>query len=238
MSIAPISTPPTPAAPASPAARRACALLFVVIAVGSLAGLAVALWWPVGSEEGFTSNLLQLDRGLVWTFLTLAGINLVLGVCALAVAGWLLAPARGNVWATVGVSVMWLGAALYGVGIGNWAGMFHVATDTMVLDVGTAAALLDVIEADALRLWALPGAGAGLVALGTVVLSVGLWRARTLPRWVPAVAAVSILATFVLPTSGPAGLFVEGPVAASSIAIGWYAWRRTASHLSFRTSRR
>jgi hypothetical protein len=79
-------------------------------------------------------------------------------------------------------------------------------------------------------MWAAPGGGAALVALGTLLLSVGLWRARTVPRWIPIVAALSIVSSFVAPTAGLTGLLVEGPIAASSIAIGWHAWRSAATH--------
>ncbi len=126
---------------------------------------------------------------------------------------------------------MWLGAGLYAVGIGNWAGTFVTATNP-ALDETMSRALVDAANTDGLHMWAAPGGGAGLVAVGTVLLAVGLWRARSVPRWVPTVAAVSIIASLLMPTAGLLGLIVEGPIAVSSIAIGWYAWRRTTRTIS------
>ena len=54
---------------------------------------------------------------------------------------------------------------------------------------------------------------------------VALWRARSVPRWVPVVAAISAVATLVLPPDGPAGLVAECASSASTTALGWYAYR-------------
>jgi hypothetical protein len=72
-----------------------------------------------------------------------------------------------------------------------------------------------------------PIGGALLIAVGSLVIAVALWRARTVPRWVPIVGAVSAVATVMLPPDGAAGLVAEAASSASTIAIGWYA-RRTA----------
>jgi hypothetical protein len=79
---------------------------------------------------------------------------------------------------------------------------------------------------DQARLFRTAGPGAGLGALETILLSVGLWPAGTTARRVPVVAAGSIALTFVMPTAGLVGLLVEVPVAISATAIGWYAWLR------------
>jgi hypothetical protein len=199
-------------------------LLFATILATSLGGLIVTLRFPT-EAEGFTYTLVAEDPNALWAFLLAAGVNLAVGVTVLGVAGMSLARRRGAGWATLGAASMWLGAGLYAVGIGNWAGMFVTATDPTVLDEPTSRALIDTMNADALRMWAAPGGGAALVAIGTALLAIGLWRARSVPRWIPIVAAVSIMVSFLVPTSGLVGLFVEGPIAASSIAIGWYAWR-------------
>jgi hypothetical protein len=126
---------------------------------------------------------------------------------------------------------MWIGAAFYAAGLDNWAGMFTAATDPTTLDVATSTALVAQLNTDTVRMWAASGGGAALVALGTVLLAIGLLRARTVPRWIPIVAGVSILATFLVPIDGVTGLLVEGPVAISGIAVGWYAWQRWRSRV-------
>lgn len=208
--------------------RHRVTLLFATILVTSLGGLIVTLQFPTESEGLTYAIVTQNPRGL-WVFLLAAGANLAIGIPALAIAGMMLARRRGTVWATVGGATMWLGAGAYAVGIGNWAGMFASAVHPAVPDESTSRALVDAVNADTLLMWAAPGGGAALVALGTVLLSVGLWRARTVPRWIPIVAAVGIVSSFVAPTAGPMGLLVEGPIAASSIAIGWHAWRHAGT---------
>lgn len=202
------------------------ALLFAAVLLTSIGGLAVGLAFPEVDADGFIPYATVAEyRGFLWGFLALAGVNLVVAVWAGALAALLLTPQRGSRWATMGAALMGVGAAAYGVGLGGWSTALFVATDPVVLDTATATALVEGFQGDATRMWLAAGAGAGLVALGTVLVSVGLWRARSVPRWVPVVLGVSSVATFVLPTSGVAGLITEGPVAVSSIAVGWYAWR-------------
>lgn len=201
-------------------------LLFATIVATSLGGLVVAMRFPA-EEAGFTYSTVAAAPQALWRFLLAAGVNLVVGVTALAAAGMSLARQRGAVWATVGGAIMWLGAGLYAVGLGNWAGMFVAATHPTALDERSSEALVETLNADALLMWMAPGGGAAAVAIGTVLLAVGLWRARTIPRWVPLVAAVSIVASFLVPTSGLVGLLVEGPSAIASVAIGAYAWQRS-----------
>jgi len=195
-----------------------------------------ALYFDTSKQD--PPNKLQLIGQLVvGLLLIVAGAELFVeeikkvsesvGLTALALAGLRLVPSRGAVWGTVGASMMWLGAGLYGVGLGGLATAYHYATSP-VLDRASGVALVEALGTDFARLYGIVLPGALLVALGTVALSVALWRARTVPRWVPIVAGISILATFVVETSGPAGLLAEGPVALSSVAIGWHAWRTSA----------
>lgn len=208
--------------------RSRMTLLFAVIVLTSVAGLAVGLWYPApDAGDRYTYAGVQPIRDFWWAWHVFAGVNLVVGVTALALAGLRLVPSRGAVWGTVGASMMWLGAGLYGVGLGGLATAYHYATSP-VLDRASGMALVEALGTDFARLYGIVLPGALLVALGTVALSVALWRARTVPRWVPIVAGISILATFVVETSGPAGLLAEGPVAISSVAIGWHAWRTSA----------
>ena len=47
-----------------------------------------------------------------------------------------------------------------------------------------------------------------------------------MPRWVPALGAVSTLATIALAPDTAAGLAGEALSSATTIAVGYYAWRR------------
>ena len=138
-----------------------------------------------------------------------------------------LVKARGVLLATVGGSMMWLGAALYGVGLGGLATIFYFGTEPAAIEEASGAKLLEYVNDHVARLYGPVIAGAALVAVGTVFLAVALWRAKTVPRWLPALLA-TLPITFVLPPNEPAGLVVEALVAIATAALGWYTWRHEA----------
>lgn len=234
MSVA--SSVALPQAPAARVARTAgngrLRLLFAAILVTSLSavGLAVVSYAkPIGSGDGLPGYAaIAGSRGYVWAFFLVAGVQLIVGACAAALAAWLLVPARGARWANVGGSLVWLGAAIYGVGIGGWASIYYFGSDRAVLGQGTAARLIDHVNDDTARMLAVPIGGALLVALGSMVLAVALWRARSVPRWVPVLAIVTAITGIVVPPDTIAGIVAEAAGSATTVAIGWYAWRRPA----------
>ncbi len=204
-------------------------LLFAVIAATSVSAAALALTSylkPIGEGDGAPGYAaIAPVRGYVYGFFLVAGVQLIVGVCALAVAGWILTPARGARWGTAGGALIWLGAAVYGVGIGGWAATYYYASDASVLGPATAARLVQHVNDDTARFLAVPIAGALVVTLGGLVLSVGLWRARTIPRWLVLGTVLTSLATLVVPPDTVFGVVAETASSATSIAIGWYVWR-------------
>jgi hypothetical protein len=225
---------------AAPATRLAQAagngrlrLLFAVILLTSLSALAlsvVSYAKPIGNGDGLPDYAaIAGARGYVWGFFVVAGVQLVVGACAAALAAWLLVPARGARWATVGGSLVWLGAAIYGVGIGGWATVYYFGTDPGALDPATATRLIDHVNDDTARMLAVPIGGALLLALGSMVLAVALWRARTVPRWVPILGIVTAVTGIVIPPDTIVGIVAEAASSATAVAVGWYAWRRSAA---------
>src|SRR3954453_18313785 len=96
------------------------ALLFAVILVTSVTAAAlslVSLLKPIGAGGDSMPGYAALAplRGYARAFFTVAGLHMVGGVGPSARAGWILVPARAAPWATVGGSLIWLGAALYAV---------------------------------------------------------------------------------------------------------------------------
>jgi hypothetical protein len=205
-------------------------LLFAVILVTSLSAVAlsvVSYAKPIGNGDGLPDYAsIAGARGYLWGFFVVAGVQLIVGACAAALAAWLLAPRRGARWANVGGSFVWLGAAIYGVGIGGWATVYYFATDPATLDPSVAARLIDHVNDDTARMLAVPIGGALLVALGSILLAVALWRARTVPRWVPIVGALTAVTGIVLPPDTIVGIIAEAASSATTVAVGWYAWRR------------
>ena len=205
-------------------------LLFAVILVTSLSAVAlsvVSYAKPIGNGDGLPDySAIAGARGYLWAFFVVAGVQLIVGACAAALAAWLLVPARGAHWANVGGSLVWLGAAIYGVGIGGWATVYYFGTDPATLDPATATRLIDHVNDDTARMLAVPIGGALIVALGSILLAVALWRACTVPRWVPIVGALTAVSGIVIPPDTVAGVIAEGASSATTVAIGWYAWQR------------
>ena len=206
------------------------ALLFAVILVTSVSAFALSLLCylhPIGDGDGLPGYAaVAPHRAYAWAFFVIAGVQLIVGACAAALAAWSSRRARGARWATVGGALIWLGAAVYGVGIGGWATVYYVRerpADARHRDRD--AARRPRQPRHRATCCAVPIGGAVLIALGASCLSVGLWRARTVPRWVPIVGGLSAVATVVLPPNGAAGVVAEAASSISTIAIGWYALR-------------
>jgi hypothetical protein len=205
--------------------RGRLGLLFAAILVTSVSGFAlsvVSFAKPIGDGVALPDyGALAPHRAYTWAFFTVAGVQLVVGATAAAIAAMLLARNR---WGTIGGAAVWLGAALYGVGIGGWAAAYYLGTDPE-LAPDTGAALIDRINDDTAHVLAVPIGGALLIALGALLISVALWRARTVPRWVPIVGALAAVTTIVIPPDTVAGMCSEAASSATTIAVGWYAWR-------------
>ena len=204
-------------------------LLFGVIVATSVSAFALALisaLKPLGDGDALPGyGAIAPHRDYAWAFFVVAGVQLVIGACAAALAALLLVRERGAGWATVGASLVWLGAAVYGVGIGGWASLYYFATDRRALAPNVGAQLFDRFNHDGAHMLAVPFGGALVVALGSLLLAVGLLRARSVPRWVPIVGALSAVATVVLPPDAVPGLVGEAASSVTTVAIGWYAWR-------------
>jgi hypothetical protein len=205
--------------------RRRAGLLLIVLVATSLLAIVGSLLWPepaVGDWYSYSDIAPIRERW--WAVLTALSVGLVLNVPAQALAALILTPDRGAMWTTAGASIMWVGTGLYAVGGGGWAAVYFFGTHP-ALDVASGTRLLDQVAEDP-RLFAAALPGAVLVALGTVVQAVGLWRSRALPRWVP-ILSLAIVLSFITPGNGVVGALLGIPVAVAGIAIGYYAWRRT-----------
>jgi hypothetical protein len=203
--------------------RLGVGVLAAVILLTSIGGIAISLWYPDGvNGDRYSYSQIQAIQSAWWGWHVFAGVNIVLGVCASALAGWLLVRSRGAVLSMVGGGVMCLGAALYGVGLGSLASVFYFGVEPNALNTADGEKLLDYAQDHFARLYGPLLAGAVLVALGTIILAVALWRARTVPRWVPILLA-TIPVTFVA-ANGIAGVVAALPLTIGTVALGWYAY--------------
>ena len=203
--------------------RLAVGVLAAVLLLTSIGGIAISLWYPDGTDgDRYSYSQIQDIQSAWWGWHIFAGVNIVLGVCASALAGWLLVRSRGAILSIVGGSVMCLGAALYGVGLGSLASVFYFTVEPAALDTADGEKLLDYAQDHFARLYGPLLAGAILVALGTIILAVALWRARTVPRWVPILLA-TVPVTFVA-ANGIIGVLAALPLTIGTVALGWYAF--------------
>ncbi|HET6292629.1 MAG TPA: hypothetical protein VFG33_04625 [Kribbella sp.] len=206
--------------------RRRVGIVGLILALTSVAALPGGLLWPspAGGGENFAYSDIFPVRDRWWGLLVFLSANLILNVLAQAIATIVLVRRRGAAWATIGGLVMWVGTALYAVGVGGWAAAYYFATDPAV---GTAAgtAVMDSMSEDMAHLFGPIISGSLLVAIGTVIQVVGLWRSKAVPRWIP-LLWLMIVPTFIIPGNGAVGLITAVPMTAAAIGTGYYAWRR------------
>jgi hypothetical protein len=207
---------------ADPVLRRRVGIVALLLALTAVAAVPGGLLWPepAGGGETYAYSDIQPVRDLWWGLLVALSACLVINVPAQALLTTFLVRGRGSAWATVGAVVMWIGTALYAVGGAGWAAAYYFATAPGV-DPG----VIERINDDSAHVFGVLLPGALLVAVGTVIQVVGLWRSRAVPRWIP-LLWLAIVVSFVVPGNGALGLITALPMTAASLGTAYYAWRR------------
>jgi hypothetical protein len=145
--------------------------------------------------------------------------GLLLIALVLAYRRWLV-PGRGRGLATVGAALVAVGSAANALSQAThgyllyWASDPGVAPPAGVAVVETAEASTDLVTLP-VSFFSIP-----LFALGMVLMAIALWRAGTVPRWVPVGMVVACLAAGAIGT-GPlmlAVLVLDLAVAATALA--------------------
>ncbi|MEU4287848.1 hypothetical protein AB0E63_06475 [Kribbella sp. NPDC026596] len=217
---------PAVAPSADPVTRRRIGAVGLVLTISNLIAMPGGVLWPEPSGGGETYSYADIQplRDRWWGLLVLLAAGALLGVPAQAFLTTYLVRKRGAAWATAGGLMMWIGIAFQAVGVGGLAAAYYFATG---VDATAGTPVIASANDDLLHLFGPMLAGALLVAIGTVVQVVGLWRSHAVPRWVP-LLVLFIVISFVVPGNGWIGLTVQVPMATGGIAIAYYAWRRTA----------
>lgn len=212
-------------AAADAATRHRVALLALTLAVTAVLATVGGLFWPEPAGGGETYSYADIadQRTLWWGLLMGLAAMAVVNVPMQALAVMVLVRRRGSRLATTGGVLMWVGAGLQVVGVAGWAAVYFFATDPSV-DATAGSAVIEAANSDLGHLFGLMIPGAAMVLLGTILQCVGLFRSRSVPKWVP-IAALTILLTFVIPGNGVLGLLTSLPMAAGSIGLAYYAWK-------------
>jgi hypothetical protein len=210
---------------ADPVTRRRIGAVGLVLTVSNVIATPGGVLWPnpSGGGETYTYADIQPLRDRWWGLLLVLAVGALLGVPAQALLTAYLVRARGAAWATAGGLLMWIGIAFQAVGVAGLAAAYYFATG---VDAAAGTPVIGSANDDLLHLFGPLLGGALVVALGTVIQAIGLWRSHAVPRWVP-VLVLFIVISFVVPGNGWIGLTVQIPMAAGGIAIAYYAWRRT-----------
>jgi hypothetical protein len=221
-------TPAATAAPAvSPAAtglsRSRAATVSALLTLGAVAVAVVVLWQPWGERNRLGYADIAPNRDGAWLGTLIDGLGFAAAGVALGLAVCLLAPARGSVLANVGAVMTGLGGVAFCAGIISFGSFAWYATSTDAIPAETGTALMTYLEDNPGHLMGPQMAGFLLFTLGSLVLMGALWRARSVPRWLPIAYLVLTIGLFVF--DGVALNVIEAVQMLSLVVVAYYALR-------------
>jgi hypothetical protein len=188
---------PVVSAPAGVSRVRA-AIVSTVLTLGAMAVAVVVLWQPWGERDHLGYADIAPHRDAAWLGAIIDGLGFAAVAIALGLAVCMLAPARGSTWANIGAVVTGLGGVAFCAGIVSFGSSVWYATNTDAIPSDSGTTLMTYIENNPGHVMGLQMAGFLLTTLGSLVLMVALWRARSVPRWLPIGYLVLTVGVFVL----------------------------------------
>lgn len=209
---------------ASTAVSRArAAIVSAVLTLGAVAVAAVALWQPWGERDHFGYADLAPHRDAAWLGSVIDGLGFAALAITLGLAVCILAPARGSTWANIGAVVTGFGGVAFCAGMVSFGSFAWYATSTDAIPADSGTALITYTVNNPGHMMGLQMAGFLLVTLGSLVLMAALWRARSVPRWLPIGYLVLTVGLFAL--GGVALNIVQAIQTLSLVVIAFYALR-------------
>ncbi len=149
----------------------------LLVSAGVVAAV-VMLTRPLSSPELESLSEVTGARAAQWWFALVCGAATAVAYAASGAAAWALVRGRGSRWALVGATSAALGGLLFCAGFFAYGALNWYATAP-----DTSPATFEVFRDDPVRVFGVQAVGFVLGATGVVLLGVGLWRARTVPRW-------------------------------------------------------
>ena len=203
-------------------------MIAIGLVVGSLGSAGLGFWHrDYDPGKAIPYDDFSPIRESWWAWHMFGGLANTLMMVALAIAACMLAQRRGAAWANAGAAATLLGGLLFGAGVAAEGAAMGYAGNSEALPRQAGAALLSFIN-DHPQLYVAPLLpGLLLSTLGPMLISVALWRARSVPSWIPIALLVGTVAGFATPIQ--LGWIAGIPAAVATIAIGWYLWKESAT---------
>jgi hypothetical protein len=211
---APLTTPAT-----ATVGRARSTIVATALTLGSAAVAAVVLWRPVPRDTLDYAGLAPL-RGEAWASYLIDSIGFMVAAVALSIAVCLLAPARGAGWANAGAILTSVGGMVFSAAVFAFAMLAWYGTAVPAESGGP---VLAALKDDGGHLMGPQVIGFLAYNVGTVLLATALWRARSVPRWLPIALAVLTVAQFPLPDR----LIdvAQALLMAGYVAVAWFVMR-------------
>lgn len=222
------ATSPATRAPAPAGVRGGT--VSALLTVGALAVAGVVLWQPWGERDHLGYADIAPHRDAAWLGAVIDGFGYAAVGIALGLAVCALAPGRGSTWATVGAVLTGFGGVAFCAGMISFGSLAWYATSTEAIPAASGTTLMSYLESDPGHLLGVQMAGFLLVTVGSLVLMAALWRARSVPRWLPIAYLVLTVGVFTL--AGLALNVVQAAQVLSLIVVAYYARRATRHPVS------
>jgi hypothetical protein len=219
----PAASLPTVSAAPTGVSRVRAGIVSAVLTLGAVAVAVLVLWQPWGERDrlGYADIAPHRDAG--WLGSIIDGLGIAAIGIALGLAVCMLARARGSALANIGAVLTAFGGVAFCAGIVSFGSFAWYATDIGAIPADSGAALMSHIEDNPGHMMGLQMAGFLLFTLGSILLMAALWRARSVPRWLPIGYLVLTVAVFVL--GGVALNIVQAVQMLSLVVVAFYALR-------------
>lgn len=218
-----LPTQPSRDAPSAAAGADRTRLAAAALALGSIVGAVMLVWRPGVDRGDFGYASVSAARDATWLVATIDAVASTVALIALAVCVCLLAPRRGRRLATIGAALTVPGAVLFSCGVFGFGLLAWYATDSDALSGEAGAGFLDHLEDNLGHLQGPEAVGFVAIALAVILFCVALWRAGSVPRWLPCGIVVLEIAQF----SGVPGRaldLIQAALLLSFVAVAWFAW--------------
>jgi hypothetical protein len=202
-------------------------LLLVAIVLGALGNLWNTLAGYSGNTDISTSWIAAHHSA--WIAATYGAALNAMGIVALLLAVCVLVRSRGATWATIGLAVGTFATFLYAVATAVPMQALATNGQSVVSAVQLQSLVTYMGQHDSIQ------AGVAfpsflLLLVTQIAVTVALFRSRTLALWVPILFIAGAVVQVAFADGGLLTAASIIPQTIANVAIGWYAYRRSAAN--------